>query len=97
MRTVRFLPEAEIEFRESTLWYYTQQQGLELEFVRCIDECLERIKHTPTLYPKVYKKLRRAVVKRFPYVVVYDFSGKEIIVFAVFHSKRDPKKFEKRN
>lgn len=38
MRTVRFLPEAEIEFRESMLWYYTQQQGLELEFVRCIDE-----------------------------------------------------------
>jgi len=97
MRTVRFLPEAEIEFRESTLWYYTQQQGLELEFVRCIDECIERIKRTPALYPKVYKHLRRAVVKRFPYVVVYDFNGKEIIVFAVFHSRRDPKKFEKRN
>ena len=33
MQTVRFLPDAELEFRESALWYLSQQKGLEAEFV----------------------------------------------------------------
>ncbi len=96
MRTVKFLSEAEVEIRDSVLWYNLQQEGLGLEFVRCVDECIERIKRAPELYPKVHYHLRRSVVKRFPFIIMYDFTETKILVYAVFHSKRNPKKLIKR-
>jgi plasmid stabilization system protein ParE len=90
-RTIRFHPEAEIEFREAILWYQNQQRGVELEFVRCIDEAVERIRRTPEHYPIVYKNLRRAVVRRFPFIIIFECLEKEIRVVAIFHSKRNPK------
>lgn len=97
MRTIRFHSEAEIEFREAVLWYENQHHGLGLEFLRCIDDAVQKIKRSPDAYPKVYKHLRRIVVKRFPFIIIYDHNDTEIFVIAVFHSKRNPNKLIKRN
>jgi plasmid stabilization system protein ParE len=94
--TVWFHPEAEKEFRESILWYSKQQRGLELEFVLCIDEAIERIKTNPVQFPEVYKNLRRIVVKKFPFIILFEYSITDIKVVAVFHSKRNPQKIIKR-
>ncbi|HLP10013.1 MAG TPA: hypothetical protein VK178_17765, partial [Opitutaceae bacterium] len=34
--------------------------------------------------------LRRALMPRFPYVVHFEATADHVIVFAVFHAKRDP-------
>jgi|BarGraIncu00222A_1022003.scaffolds.fasta_scaffold96259_2 plasmid stabilization system protein ParE len=93
---VRFHPEAEKEFRESILWYSKQQKGLEIEFVLSIDETIERIKRSPEQFPKVYRHLRRAVIKKFPFVILYELSLTDINIVAIFHSKRNPQKVIKR-
>jgi len=62
-------PEAEADLMEARDWYEQQRVGLGTRFVLCVDETLERIARTPTLYAVVYRDVRRAVIRRFPYVV----------------------------
>ncbi len=95
-RAIHLHPDAEIEFKESVIWYQKQQAGTDLEFVRCIDEAVQKIKRNPRQFPKVYKNLRRVVVKKFPFIILYDFSETEIKIYAVFHSKRNPRIFKRR-
>ncbi len=38
----------------------------------------------------VYGDVRKAVVRRFPYVVLYREDAAEVVVIAVFHTSRDP-------
>ncbi|MEM1293209.1 MAG: type II toxin-antitoxin system RelE/ParE family toxin [Cyanobacteria bacterium P01_H01_bin.162] len=57
------------ELDEAYRWYESQKPGLGNEFLDCIDEVLNRIGGMPEAYPVVYRDVRRAVVKRFPYAI----------------------------
>jgi plasmid stabilization system protein ParE len=61
-----------------------------------IDDALSRIIRNPELYPVVYRTLRRAVVRRFPFAVFYEVTADEIQVVAIFHSRRDPETWKLR-
>ncbi len=94
--TIRFLPEADRELHEALEWYAEQKVGLETEFMRCIDEAICRILANPKMYPIAIKNARKALVKRFPYIIYYEIANEEIIIFAVFHSKQNPKRWQRR-
>lgn len=94
---ITFHPEAEVEFNEAVLWYSKQSIGLDTEFVRCIDEAISRINRNPDSFPPTYKKLRKAVVKKFPFIILYESLKDEIRVMAVFHTRRNPKNWQKRS
>ncbi len=54
------------------------------------------IKENPKIFPIIHKKIRRALIHRFPYGIFY-FTGNDlIIVSAIFHAKREPQKWERR-
>ncbi|MBN1931384.1 MAG: type II toxin-antitoxin system RelE/ParE family toxin [Desulfobacterales bacterium] len=93
---IRFLPEAEFEFYEAVQWYKKQKDGLDLEFVLCIDEAIERIKRNPKMFPITIKNARKSLVKKFPYILYYEENVEEIIILAVFHVKRNPKQWQRR-
>jgi|SRR5262245_1398332 len=93
---IRFTPEADTELAESRLWYARQRENLDLEFMQSIDDALARIAANPNLCPIVYRNLRRAVVRRFPFAIFYEIAIDEIQVIAVFHSRRDPEKWKVR-
>jgi hypothetical protein len=44
----------------------------------------------------VYRTLRRAVVRRFPFAIFYEVVAGEIKVTAIFHSRRDPEIWKSR-
>ena len=92
----RFVPEAEAELAEARIWYGLQRDGLDVELMQRIDETLERISNAPRRFPHVHRKLRRAIVKQFPLGIFYEVTKDEILVFAVFHSRRDPKQLTSR-
>ena len=92
-----FHPKAEEEFREAVWWYGNQQQGLDLEFVRCIDEAIQKIKRDPGLYPIEFEKYRKKVVRRFPFMILYEIGEDNIYILAVFHSRRNQEQFRSRN
>lgn len=48
------------------------------------------------MYPTVLAHYRRAVIRRFPYVLFYDVEPARIVVYAVFHCSQDPAKWKAR-
>ena len=73
-----------------------QELGLGEDFLRFVDACIQFIGRNPKIYQVVHESCRRAVVRRFPYVVFYEHSETTIIVYAVFQCSQDPKKWRSR-
>jgi plasmid stabilization system protein ParE len=83
-----FLPEARAEFDEAANWYQ-EHTGRGAAFTASVQETLDRIAALPRLYAVIEQDVRRAVVLRFPYAVLYRIESDCILVVAVFHAKRD--------
>ena len=71
-------------------WYEQQRAGLGEEFLAALESCFARIQHDPEMYGTVYRDVRAALVRRFPYVVYYRAEPERIEVLAVQHGSRDP-------
>jgi len=61
-----------------------------------IDATIESVLRTPEAYTPIYKKTRRALVRKFPFGVHYIIEEETIVVLAVFHASRNPKEWKKR-
>jgi len=62
--TIRPIAIKEIE--EAWHWCESRRNGLGDDFILCVEEALEKIDRKPKLYPIVHKKIRRAIIHRFP-------------------------------
>lgn len=89
-------PEAEEEMAEAYNWYEERLQGLGSEFLLNVDATLNSIFRNHHEYPVVYKNIRRALTRRFPYQILFVAEGTLIVVVAVFHARRDPKHWQER-
>ena len=77
-------------------WYEGRRVGLGEEFLGCVDACIEAICRTPERHAKVFRDYRRGVVRRFPYVVFYEYDAGTVTVYCVFHTSRNPEKWRTR-
>jgi toxin ParE1/3/4 len=93
---IRFQPEAETELAEARLWYAFQREDLDATFMMRVDQALRTIAQAPRSCPIVYRTLRRAVLRQFPFAIFYELRRDEIVVLAVFHSSRDPERLASR-
>jgi plasmid stabilization system protein ParE len=82
---------------EAYRWYEEQRTGLGADFVSCVEEGLAKIRTAPEAYPIVHKKVRRLLIKRFPYGVFYVVEQTRLIVLAVLHERRDPEVWKSRS
>ena len=87
---------AEEDLAEAWQWYQEQRVGLGEEFVRCVDSCLESIQRSPDQYPLIWRTVRRALVRRFPFCIFYILDRDRIVILAVFHGARDPGTWQRR-
>ncbi len=87
---VVLIKEAQVEFDEAFDWYESKRAGLGIDFVARVEAVFDRISINPQMHGTVFKDIRKAVVRRFPYCVFYRPETAQIVVLAVFHSKRDP-------
>jgi plasmid stabilization system protein ParE len=94
---IRLRPIALNEMDEAYVWYESQSPNLGSEFILETEACFERICQHPTSYAIVYGQVRHALLERFPYGIWYRIEGDDIIVFACFHSHRDPTQLRKRS
>jgi plasmid stabilization system protein ParE len=88
--------EAEEDLAEAFAWYEAQVSGLGLDFLLSVDAVFNSILRSPFLYPIVYRTVRRALTRRFPYQILYVVEEKRAVVLAVFHAKRNPRRFHER-
>ena len=93
---VRLLPEAKDEFDAAVDWYEQQRPGLGVSFLARVREVFGRVAANPRMHAAVYQGVRKAVVRRFPYVVLYREEPGEVVVIAVFHTARDPSLWQSR-
>jgi plasmid stabilization system protein ParE len=87
---------AQREFDEAVDYYEQRQTGLGERFADAVQSIMRRISRNPLAHAIVYKDVRKAVVQRFPYVIYYRVETTQVIVIAVFHSKRNPKIWKSR-
>src|SRR5437660_11268316 len=86
---VVFRPIARRELEEAAAWYDARRRGLGAEFKLVVQGLIAEISEQPTRFRRIRGELRRAVLRRFPYMVVYLAERERLIVFAVFHTSRD--------
>ena len=90
------LERAVFELENACLYYNNKVSGLGFEFEEEIVSLLELIKDNPLLFPIKFAHIHETVMKRFPFVINYEVSVKQIIVSAIFHVKQNPVKKIKR-
>ncbi|MDZ4657738.1 MAG: type II toxin-antitoxin system RelE/ParE family toxin [Bythopirellula sp.] len=91
-----FAEEVEQDMSEAYNWYEQRRSGLGEEFLSCVEACIQRICRSPELHAKVYQEYRRAMVRRFPYVIFYESVDNTLTVYCIFHTSRDPAKWRER-
>lgn len=89
-------PEAAIDVLEAAKWYQKNLDGLGDRFLTSIDSAIDTLQQNPEAFPKVYKELRRILIKKFPFGIFYSIEKERIILFAVFHVSRNPRSWQKR-
>lgn len=94
MIVVSLLDEARDEVLQAASWYEGQQSGLGLELIEELTETLRWIEEQPDRFPMLETRgsprQRRAILSRFPYMVIYDIDGEEVLVTAFAHTARRP-------
>ena len=98
---VRLLDLAKREARSAARWYELRQTGLGHRFLQVLHDTLFNIEQRPTSYPHLETvpedvPIRRAVAKRFQYLVIYEMRPDEVVVLAVAHAKRRPNYWSRR-
>ena len=89
-------PEAEADLDEAYAWYEGQRIGLGEDFLGRVDACIEAICRLPESHALFHGNYRRALVRKYPYAVFYEFADDRVTVYCVFHSSRDPEKWRRR-
>ena len=57
---------------------------------------MDRISGHPLAYAKLLGRWRRALVRRYPYGIIYRPAGDTIYVLSFFHTHRNPKRWKER-
>ena len=87
---------AEKEFDDSIAWYESEREGLGQKFRATIEQYFQRIADNPEWFPEVRGEVRRAVVRRFPFVIHFLIEKERIVILSVFHTSRDPSEWQRR-
>ena len=86
--------EASDEINDAFHWYESRKTGLGDEFIGLLEEYFNRITSNPLLY-QAEKGVHVAVMTRFPYKIVYGIEESSVVIYAVFHTSRNPKDLER--
>lgn len=90
MTNVVFLAPAEEEMQRAAAYYERQRRGLGHEFLVEVQRTVERIVENPRLGQIVRGNIRRRLMPKFPFGVLYSIDPNEIVIIAVMHLRRRP-------
>jgi toxin ParE1/3/4 len=95
-RRLVFRAEARAELLEVRRWYDAQRPGLGADFGQEADRTLSLLRRTPESFQRVHHEIRRVRLRRFPYAIYFRVSGDEVVVLAVMHGRRHPRRWSSR-
>jgi len=77
-------------------WYEARKEGLGHDFLSEVRSIFRRIEENPLRFAPIYRNARRALVRRFPFIVLYLFEAEKVEVLGVIHARRDPERWQQR-
>ncbi|MFH0902818.1 MAG: type II toxin-antitoxin system RelE/ParE family toxin [Pseudomonadota bacterium] len=89
-------PAAAADVEDAYLWYEAQRRGLGEEFLSEVDRIVLSIVENPPRYSIIHRETRRALLRRFPYAVFYRVLDDTVVIVAVMHGSRDPRRWHGR-
>lgn len=90
MAEVSYHPEAEAELQAATAWYLSHSQAAAAGLVEEVERTTAMIQQFPELQPLYDDRHRFAVLRRYPYSIIYRVEGERLRVIAFAHSRRQP-------
>ena len=87
---IRYLSVAQSEIQEAAEYYAAISPELGLSFRRELRQLMRLVGRMPVAWPPVGEGLRRCLLTRFPYLVIYAPLPEEVLVLAVGHQHRQP-------
>jgi hypothetical protein len=88
--TVVFASLAQQEFDDAVAWYDVQMPGLGERFRAEVQQGLARIEIHSTAWPVERGEVRKYLLNRFPYKLLYAIEPSQILILAVAHQHRRP-------
>jgi len=89
-RTVSINFLAEHELNDAAEYYEVESAGLGKAFLKEIERIFNFIVKYPEAAPLVNQTVRRKLVKKFPYAVLYSVGRNYLRILAVMNQKRRP-------
>lgn len=94
---IEFHREALEELEQAKIWYEQQKAGLGELFFLEVQLAVSRIRDSPSTWPRYLgSQVRRFLLHRFPFAIVYLHESDLIRVLAVMHMRREPGYWKRR-
>jgi plasmid stabilization system protein ParE len=90
MTSVVFLTPAEEEMLEASAYYEGQARGLGRDFLAEFQRTVNSIVENPRVGRVLRLSIRRRLMRRFPFGILYRVDPNEIVIIAVMHLRRRP-------
>jgi len=87
---VIFSELAKLELEDAELYYEFQQENLGIRFKLSIKEGIARIVQFPLSWPLEKDEIRKCILPRFPYKILYSIEQDHIFIVAIAHTHRKP-------
>jgi plasmid stabilization system protein ParE len=97
MKHIILSPDGAADLNAAVRWYDNIDSKLALRFSLEVIRIMSRVEQSPLQFPRVTPRVRRAMLKRFPYVVYFSLNIRILSVIAVVHQRRNPDVWMKRS
>ncbi len=85
-----FHPAAEAELNDAIDYYESIQPSLGIDLAQEVQQAIARALKFPQAWSFIRKPVRRSLVKRFPYGILYVERVNGIFILAVMNLRREP-------
>jgi plasmid stabilization system protein ParE len=90
VRRIEFHPVAQDELISAAQFYERNAAGLGAEFIAMVQRAYQRLPESPAAGAPFGRRLRRLLVPKFPYGLLYRVESERIYIIAVTHLHRRP-------
>jgi len=96
MKPIVFHPDVKIDIQGSYTWYESKLHGLGLQFISELEQSFDAISYAPSTWSTFEHGLKRYILARFPFSVIYKEKDEEVYILAVMHNSRNPEYWKER-
>ena len=93
---VSFHPAAADEAEAALVWYAARSPRAAGRFLEALADTIEAVSRSPQQFALFHAGTRRALLRHFPFYVVFRETSNSIEVMAIAHAKRRPGYWRKR-